>query len=348
MLMLLLVLWFCVLCFCFWLLALQPDDVLAAVSVQASRAHLRVQQLLRQEACEQPPGELLRLHESLASSLGTYAALGAGDSRHEIAEPPHEHMRCHPHAGAQAGLGGRQGGNGAVAMANPPGPKIDAAPRDIDVVELEVLQPPAQQHAGVLPGRHSSHVPAATNPGTSSTDDMHANALPESSTPAHDKDSRDSGTLPLHDFTALLQISPLPSAPTYLPTTTMPSAPTYLPTTTTTMSASLPSIPAPPAPQPAPPPPERASAAGCNTGESRGRNGLSSEVHRLRLQGEMRRFGLDEEVEALLRDNGVKALTDVLEIDDADAAALGLKLVDRKKLGKLRVEVERLRAARLV
>lgn len=56
-------------------------------------------------------------------------------------------------------------------------------------------------------------------------------------------------------------------------------------------------------------------------------------------------YGLDETVEALLRENGVKNARDVLIIDDSDAVSMGLKLVDRKKLTKLRADLQRAEAA---
>ena len=60
------------------------------------------------------------------------------------------------------------------------------------------------------------------------------------------------------------------------------------------------------------------------------------------LKEHMQRFGLDYTVQTVLEDNGVKALDDVLEIEDADAQSLGLNLVDRKKLAKLRAHVQQL------
>ena len=60
------------------------------------------------------------------------------------------------------------------------------------------------------------------------------------------------------------------------------------------------------------------------------------------LKEHMQRFGLDYAVQTVLEDNGVKALKDVLEIEDADAQSLGLNLVDRKKLAKLRAHVQQL------
>jgi len=60
------------------------------------------------------------------------------------------------------------------------------------------------------------------------------------------------------------------------------------------------------------------------------------------LEEHMQRFGLDHGVQTLLRDNGVKTLPDVLEVEDADAQFLGLNLVDRKKLAKLRAHVQEL------
>jgi hypothetical protein len=60
------------------------------------------------------------------------------------------------------------------------------------------------------------------------------------------------------------------------------------------------------------------------------------------LKEHMQRFGLDYAVQKVLEDNGVNALDDVLEIEDADAQSLGLNLVDRKKLAKLRAYVQQL------
>lgn len=60
------------------------------------------------------------------------------------------------------------------------------------------------------------------------------------------------------------------------------------------------------------------------------------------LKEHMQQVGLDYAVQTLLEDNGVKELEDILEIEDADAQSLGLNLVDRKKLAKLRAHVQQL------
>ena len=59
------------------------------------------------------------------------------------------------------------------------------------------------------------------------------------------------------------------------------------------------------------------------------------------LKAVLSRYGLDETAEALLRANGVKNAIDVLVIDESDAASIGLNLIDRKKLTKLRADLLR-------
>ena len=70
-----------------------------------------------------------------------------------------------------------------------------------------------------------------------------------------------------------------------------------------------------------------------------------SVTRRDELRELMEQFGLDASIEEVVRENGVKRVQDVLELEDGDVQALGFTLVDRKKFAKLRAEVQRLLAA---
>jgi hypothetical protein len=59
------------------------------------------------------------------------------------------------------------------------------------------------------------------------------------------------------------------------------------------------------------------------------------------LRALLLRHDLDENVERVLRANGVKTARDVLIVDENDALAMGLTLIDRKKLMTLQAELQR-------
>ena len=92
---------------------------------------------------------------------------------------------------------------------------------------------------------------------------------------------------------------------------------------------------------------EATGSKGAEPSDNGPRAGVPAEsvAGRDELRELMEQFGLDSSIEEAVRENGVKRVQDVLELEDDDVQALGFTLVDRKKFAKLRAEVQRLLAA---
>ncbi len=321
----------------------KPGEVLALVSVRASEAHLCVQQKMLAEQDLEKACELMSIHEVLTRNLDSYASLGVGLSRSEG-------------DGVFCGIGTQTRNTNFlddlhIPLENMPDshfppPHNRPPPRPPDAAPLRRVPPPQSATGLVEPQRpiHASSVPPPPPPLSPppSTDELMEYVAEASRSPVRGTHVSDH----------------MPSAPSlqqahHVQGATATSDKTHRGGASIGLEAQLNSLPSLQ---------ERLRQSErthkhvvCDThGVPRsfvdeGGQGGASEVvsqedkcgvSREDLRALLLRHDLDESVERVLRANGVKTARDVLIVDEDDALAMGLTLIDRKKLMTLQAALQ--------